>query len=489
MQMSESGDERREVPDAATSESSAGGRGLPEEVPIVPSSPDPAVRVHEISIEEGLAIAMRHHRSGRLIEAEYLYGKVLEAAPGHADALHFQGIVAHQLGRSDVAIERLRSAIEAAPGHGPMHSNLGRILLEVGRIDEAKEAFTRAIELDPASAADAWNNLGTIHKRDGAWERAEAAFREAIRLDGGRAEAHQNLGNLLRHQGRHREAAACYRRALDLKPDAALDYLNLSQALWRAGQVDAARNTVREWLGFQPQNPIALHLASAFGLIPSRERASDDFVARHFDEHAASFDEHLAVLEYRAPALVGTALAEVVGVPQGADGRDVLADVLDAGCGTGLCGPWLAPLSRRLVGVDLSSKMLARAVGRGYDELVVAELTAFLAEHPSSYDAIVSADTLCYFGDLTAVCAATQAALRPGGWFVFTVESLEAIDNLPSEDLSWTLLYHGRYAHHGDSLRRWLAGAGFEDLDLRREILRQEVGSPVHGWIVRARRG
>ena len=27
-------------------------------------------------------------------------------------------------------------------------------------------------------------------------------------------------------------------------------------------------------------------------------------------------------------------------------------DVLDAGCGTGLCGPLLAPYARRLVGVD-----------------------------------------------------------------------------------------------------------------------------------------
>ena len=35
-------------------------------------------------------------------------------------------------------------------------------------------------------------------------------------------------------------------------------------------------------------------------------------------------------------------------------------DVLDAGCGTGLCGPLVAPYARRLVGVDLSEAMLAR---------------------------------------------------------------------------------------------------------------------------------
>ena len=35
--------------------------------------------------------------------------------------------------------------------------------------------------------------------------------------------------------------------------------------------------------------------------------------------------------------------------------------VLDAGCGTGLCGPLLRPYAKRLVGVDLSSGMLERA--------------------------------------------------------------------------------------------------------------------------------
>ena len=35
--------------------------------------------------------------------------------------------------------------------------------------------------------------------------------------------------------------------------------------------------------------------------------------------------------------------------------------ILDAGCGTGLCGPLLRPLAARLVGVDLSEKMVELA--------------------------------------------------------------------------------------------------------------------------------
>ena len=46
-------------------------------------------------------------------------------------------------------------------------------------------------------------------------------------------------------------------------------------------------------------------------------------------------------------------------------------DVLDAGCGTGLCGPLLAPYARRLIGVDLSEGMLALAKEKHvYDALI-----------------------------------------------------------------------------------------------------------------------
>ena len=155
--------------------------------------------------------------------------------------------------------------------------------------------------------------------------------------------------------------------------------------------------------------------------------------------------------------------------------------MLDAGCGTGLCGPLVAPYARRLVGVDLSARMLARARERGvYDQLVKRELTAFLATPADAFDVIVSADTLVYFGPLEGVVAASAHALRPAGLLIFTVEERPA-----ASGRRYSISVNGRYCHSRAYLERVLA-----DANLRPEIvpaeLRLEAGDPVAGLVVRA---
>ena len=129
--------------------------------------------------------------------------------------------------------------------------------------------------------------------------------------------------------------------------------------------------------------------------------------------------------------------------------------------------------------------MLAQARRRGgYDALERAELVEWLNAHPDSADLVVSADTLCYFGVLDLALAAAQRALRPLGWLVFTVESLDE-----SSTDAFRLLHHGRYAHRRDAVERWLRETGWHEIDSRAVVLRRELGQPVHGWLVSARAG
>ena len=155
-------------------------------------------------------------------------------------------------------------------------------------------------------------------------------------------------------------------------------------------------------------------------------------------------------------------------------------EVLDAGCGTGLCGPILRPYARTLMGVDLSSEMLERARARGlYDALVVAELTGFLGEHRGRFDLIVASDVLCYFGLLAPVFGAVVTALRPGGRFLFTVEQ-DFCGATP-----FALQPNGRYRHAADALFAAAAAVGFIVTEAFTPItLRQENGLAVRGLLV-----
>jgi predicted TPR repeat methyltransferase len=145
-----------------------------------------------------------------------------------------------------------------------------------------------------------------------------------------------------------------------------------------------------------------------------------------------------------------------------------------------LCGVLIAPYARRLVGVDLSERMLAEARNRSvYDELLKCELSAYLADCTEMFDVIVSADTLVYFGTLKAVVAASAGALRPAGRLIFTVEELVG----GGHDAAYALGTSGRYRHAREHVEAVLANTALSPEIVSAE-LRREAGEPVAGLVV-----
>jgi len=404
-----------------------------------------------------------------------MYRRVLEVAPDFADALHYSGVLAYQEGRSEEALALIERSLELEPERADWHSNFAIVLRDRLKLDEAVTACRRAIALDP-DHANAHNNLGVLLKAQGKVADAEAAYRAAIRVSPEHSDAYTNLGILLNAEKRTHEAAVCFCKVITLRPKHPEARRQLALAHCTLGEIDQAVDIFEKWLEEEPDHPIARHMKAACSGRDVPERASDGFIEQTFDSFAGSFDSKLANLLYRAPALVAAMLAE----------SNVAAtkslDVLDAGCGTGLCGPLVAPYARRLVGVDLSARMMDQARGRNvYDELVKGELTAYLEEAPESFDAIVSADTLVYFGSLERVVAAAAKALRARGRLVFTVEELVDARSVAGFAIS----PHGRYSHTSLYLERVLTDANLRPEIVRAE-LRLEAGDPVHGLVVRA---
>ena len=430
----------------------------------------------EVTLDEAMSIAIVFQQHGQLEDAADVYRRILEQWPDHPDALHYSGVLAHQQGRSDEGLALIERSLALTPVHADGHNNRGIILKACGRIDEAEEAYRAAIAINPRHA-NAYSNLGVLLRGEKKFAEAEAAYRAAIEIDPNHIDAYHNLGALLAARNRHPEAMKCFSKVTVLSPSHREARRLLAAAHCALGEPEKAVAIFEKWLAEEPDSPVARHMLAACSGKGVPSRAADAYVEKIFDDFAKSFDTKLAQLMYQAPQIVEALLAEVVPGPA----KDLV--VLDAGCGTGLCGPLVAKYARRLVGVDLSGKMLEGAAARQvYDELHKGELVGFLRAHPREFDVIVSADTLVYFGALEEFVSAAAGALRPDGLLILTLEALPGAAGGPDYEIE----NHGRYSHARGYVDRLLTEAGMEPAIVPAE-LRMEAGAPVAGLAVRAR--
>lgn len=425
--------------------------------------------------------AIELHRAGQLDQARLLYSQVLEKAPRHADAWHFQGLLRHQTGDTVGGIRDVRRALEYVPDYADAIANLAILYLDQRDFEQCKACLTRVLELTP-NAVPPRITLARLLRAHGRLAEAEGIFRETLER-GLSIEAdlqsalHAGLAETLIRLGRNDEALSHFGRAIELSPGSMGLQIGIGNLLCRLGRFEEAAQRYRSMLETDPENARARHMLAACGGTSAPDRADDAYVRTVFDDFSSSFDQNLASLGYRAPELLEHALQERLG-----DACHEL-QLLDAGCGTGLYGERVKPFCARLVGVDLSPGMLEIARRRGhYDELHEAELASWLASRTSAFNVVASADTLCYFGALEDPSRAAFAALRPGGWLLFSVEHHRDAAQ------QFLLQHHGRYAHAEPYVRRVLDRAGFDSILIAHDILRSEAGNPVAGLIVSARR-
>ncbi len=409
--------------------------------------------------------------------AEAACRAAMSSQPNNSRVWQLSGIVHAQRSEFEQAVECFQQACELDGTNALYHYNLGLAFKALGRIDQAIEAYRQAINVKN-DFLEARNNLANALMQNSDNAEAIDAFRELVELFPDNADSHYNLANLLQDTGNFDESLEHYQRTLELDPDHSAARENLGRAYTDEGLEEEAKQVWQAWLEREPKNAIAKHMVASTSGQATVERCEDDYVRETFNQDfAKNFDSQLARLGYQAPQLVSDALNSVA--------KDLTeAVVLDAGCGTGLCAPFVRGMSKRLIGIDLSADMLAEARKRGeYDELIECEITNYLSVHPQSFDVIISADTLCYFGNLTEVLATAGSSLRGGGWLVFTVE-----DRGEPDELGYQLKQHGRFCHTEQYVQRTLLEAGFSVKEISRATLRKERGKAVEGMVVTAAR-
>ncbi|MFJ3045838.1 tetratricopeptide repeat protein [Herbaspirillum chlorophenolicum] len=423
--------------------------------------------------------AIDAHMAGQLDAAAAVYEAVLEQDPIQPLALHYFGIYLHQVGRHDEAVEKLMLSCALESEDAGWQNDLGNVLFALGRFDEAEQAYGDALAIAPGDHT-IWNNLGAAQLQQGKQEDATQSFLRVVEIDPEFVPALLHLGNIHEAAGDKMQASHYQCRAYVLPPLEGKSKQMLGISFYFLGRLQEAAQAYRAWLEEEPGNPIAAHMLAACSQLDVPERASDRYIEFHFDHYADTFESNLLEsLGYRGPRLIGEGLALVTQPAR-------QFEALDIGCGTGLCGPYMAPFAHTITGVDLAGKMLEKArAGGHYAHLEKAEIGDYLSRHPLSCDLVAAADTMIYFGDLGVVFRQVAGALRKDGYFIFTVEAVEPQDTAPS---GFCLHASGRYRHSRDYVRQHLKNSGMEVVHDSDQILREEIRQSVAGILFVAKR-
>lgn len=401
------------------------------------------------------------------LEAERQRLKSLKLGP--ADFQRELGDACYQRGHVAQAAEAYRKAIAHNPKHVAALCNLGAALVQLKRFEEAADACRRAAALRPDAATYA--NLAAALSMLDKLDEATAACDTALALDPRCSTALTNLGGLLNRLGDYRQAEARFRRSLAIDPRDASALHGLGFALDRTGDRAGAVAAMEAALAVREEPAWRFEVEAMKGsAAPASPPA--EYVTALFDQSAATFDQALKELGYVIPGEVLRAVTAVRSDGGGAGGWNVI----DLGCGTGLSGEAFRPLAHRLVGVDLSPKMVALARQRGiYDELHVGDMLRHL-DSPERYDLVLACDVFIYVGDLSGTFAAAAKALRRGGLFAFSVEADDGDAFCLRPDTR-------RYAHSEPYLRDLAAQHGMRVDSITRSTLRRERGNDVTGMI------
>jgi predicted TPR repeat methyltransferase len=513
------------------------------------------------------------------------------SAAGRGMAWYNRANVLSAMGRHEASALSYHKALKLDPTDADAAFNLGNALDRLQRHADAAKSFAMVIRLDP-DHVDAFMNRGVSLFRLKRHDEALASFDQALLLDPTRVcEVESNRGDALREEGgRHQEALEAYDRSIEAAQEAtaaegragggsewslsnvggkdggaASSENTLTSTMYKRarllslmGNEDAAVAAFRDLLSLAPDHARASHMLAALdaggvddgnaGAAGGGGAALNAYVTQEFDAFASTFEATLVGrLQYQTPQVLAEALASATTAAAAAPGSgDDQASVLsaaaaaaaggpreksrtlDLGCGTGLCAPWLRPLSCSLVGVDLSSEMCRQAAARTdarYDELLVDDIVAVCKapERAGMFDLVVAADTLCYLPDLSplfegvasvlgdartangAESGAESGAERRAGMFVFSFELLKEEDSrlVPRTNTAtveegktrkedeekgaasktqargWELRRTGRFAHSFRYVQRIAESHGFVVCSSNSHVGRMEAGQPL----------
>lgn len=207
--------------------------------------------------------AVAAHQAGRVSDARGFYRRLIALEPGHADALHLEGLAEHQIGANDVAPRSIRAALALQPGSALFAANLSAVLREAadstlrrGRPADAVILYRQALRASPGDA-QARGNLAVALDRCGSPD-APAEYRRALAIDPAAPEVLGNFADRLYRSTSWRIATLAALRAAALDPAIAAPYTTAGASAFRDGRTEASLRSYKQSVALEPATPSAL---------------------------------------------------------------------------------------------------------------------------------------------------------------------------------------------------------------------------------------
>jgi predicted TPR repeat methyltransferase len=334
------------------------------------------------------------------------------------------------------------------------------------------EAICRQVLAAEPDNADAHNTLGIALYGQGKIMEAGYSFRRAIYFRHDFTDAVYNLAKACYAQENWDEAARLLERSLKLKEPDALVLEALARLYHtRLAKPDKALHCYRQCLTLDPGNADVRFRVEALSGSSTLARMPAEVVTCACDLDAEQWDQTVQEQGYDSPRLLKAALE-----PEPALQKSL--DVLDLGCGTGLCGLCFQNWAKSLTGIDLAPKMLAQARARGiYEELIDGDIITAPRKFVDRFDLVVASDVLLLLGDLAALFQAVHQAVRPSGRFAFTVD----LNDGPED---YRLMPWAVFSHSKAYLRKLAADTGWQIVAMNDVMFPRENRSQIAGLVV-----
>ena len=418
------------------------------------------------SLDKNFQKAYDKHMAGNMSAARTLYERILKKNSKHVDARYMLGTLLAETGLLELGLMHLQSAAKHMPTSPMIYTNIGHVHMKLGQLDQAINSYQKALKLKPQSPEILFN-LGAIFHEQGKLEEAATYIDNSLELRPDFPAAYPLLSKIQRELGHPDMAAACLIKLLEYTPRSIDTLFELGNLLAAHQDYTNAAIYFNRILDIDPNNDSAHHAIAALSgetTVTAPRKHIEDL----FDGLSETFDNHLKELGYRTPGLLTEMLIDLVGDQFRFD------RTIDLGCGTGLSGTPIRPISTHLSGLDVSQKMVEIARSKDiYDELYNKDINQHLESSQQQYDLFVAADVFIYVGELLSVFKEIKSHAKPNAYFIFSTE-------LATEQ-NYVLRPTGRYAHSRNYIETLANKFGFTIAASQVTDLRMEAQQAIKG--------